>query len=132
MKSLAPCIWQNVLRRPILVLITALVSYGSAQAQESLQYREYEFSGFAGGSFIPESHFSTPVFRSNQETARTVEMEYNTGFMFGARVTQNAGENWAGDLEYTLAIQRLNINNLSPTIQNLSFNTFIHHLSYNV
>src|SRR5262249_8507296 len=113
MKFLAPCISQNVLRRPILVLITALVSCGSALPQEyPLQYREYEFSGFAGGSFIPESHFSTPVFGSNQETSRTVEMEYNTGFMFGARVTQNAGENWAGDLEYTLAIQRLNINNL--------------------
>src|SRR5262245_24576739 len=117
----------------LAALIIALICCGAAFAETPyiLQYREYEITPLVGPSFIPKREFSTPVFGENQVSSRTVEMSYDPGYVIGARVTQNVGDNWASDLEYTFASQRLNFTNLSPTVQNLSLQSFIHNLSYN-
>src|SRR5215471_2481678 len=117
----------------LAALIIALICCGTALAEIPfiLQYREYEISPLVGPSFIPKREFSTPVFLDDHVSSRNVEVRYDPGYMIGARVGQNVGDNWTSDLEYTFASQRLNFTNLSPTVPSLSLQSFVHNLSYN-
>ena len=42
------------------------------------------------------------------------------------------GRVWAADLEYSYSLQNLRFTNLSPDVQRLSVNNYIHHIDYNV
>ena len=117
-----------------LVLAFALccADLASAQTASPPEYREWEFTPFAGGSFAGSYHFPTTVLGSDHETSRTVGMQYNSGYQLGMRVTDNFNELWAADLEYSFALQNLRFTNLSPDLPVLSLNNYTHHFDYNV
>jgi opacity protein-like surface antigen len=117
--------------RAILVLLVCSRP-SLAQVPYEPEHREWEATPFVGQSFSNTSHFRTPVIGSSQESSRTIGMGYSSGLQVGVRVNQNLGDYWGADLEYSFATQYLRFTNLSPTIQNLSLNQYIHHLSYDV
>jgi hypothetical protein len=103
-----------------------------AQDGSSLEHREWEATGFAGGTFTTNFHFPTPVVGSDQEFSRTVGMRHASGYQIGARINDNFNEYWSGGLEYSFAHEDLRFTNLSPAIQSLSLTQYVHYLSYNV
>ena len=113
-----------------IVLVCA--SFVNAQQRTRWSDPEFEASGFAGGSFAEDFHFSTPVSGSTQETSRTVGIHYGSGYQVGARVNQNLNDYWGAALEYSFANQPLQFTNLSPTVQSLSVGQTVHHFLYNV
>jgi opacity protein-like surface antigen len=115
----------------ILALTFVCVQPIFAQAT-SPEHREWEVSGFAGGSFLGDSEFLTLVFGTDQETARTVGLHYGSGYQFGVRVRNYLSNYWAADLEYSFANQPLTFTNLSPDLPSLSVSESVQHLSYNV
>lgn len=114
------------------MLTIACLQPAFAQVSYSLEHREWEVTGFAGRSFVTKSRFSTPVTGSDQESSRTVGIEYASGYETGVRVSQNVNDFWAADLEYSFANQPLTFTNLSPGIESLSLTQYIHDFSYNV
>jgi opacity protein-like surface antigen len=106
--------------------------HACAQVIHPPEYREWEVTGFLGPSFGANFRFPTPVSGADQPLVQNVGMEMKTGYFVGVRATQNLGDYWAADLEYSFAVQPVRFTNLSPTIQNLSLNQYIHHISYNV
>jgi len=116
------------------VFLLALLCCRSAFAQtpSEPEHREWEVSLFLGSSSGSKFEFPTPVLGTDQELSRTVGIRYDAGPLIGVRVNQNLGDFWAADLEYTLANQRVHFTNLSPSIQSLSLNQFINHISYDV
>ena len=115
-----------------LNLVLALCCAQSALAQSSPEYREWEIGGFTGGSFAGTYQFNTAVFGSGRETSRTVGMQYSPGYQVGIRLTQYFNESWDAELEYSYALQNLRFTNLSPDIQAISVNNYIHHIDYNI
>src|SRR5215471_4474509 len=117
-----------------LVLIFALSYPVSALAQTFLppHYRDWEITGFTGGSFIGDYHFSTPVFGSNLESTRTIGVNYGLGYQLGFRLTENVNDYWATDLEYSFTRQNVRFTNLSPDLASLSVKNDVHHIVYNV
>src|SRR5215831_15536600 len=115
-----------------LILVFAVCCSDSALAQISTlpHYREWEITGFTGGSFIGDYHFPTRVFGSDLERSRTVGVEFRPGYQLGFRLTQNVNDSWAADLEYSFAPQYLRITNLSPNVPNLSVKNYVHHIAY--
>jgi len=102
-----------------------------AQDPYAPEHRDWEGSGFSGGSFAGDFSFPTPVSGDGQEGSRTVGVHYASGYQVGARITQNLGDFWAASLEYNFANQPLRFTNLSPGIQSLSLSHNVHHVSYN-
>jgi opacity protein-like surface antigen len=120
-----------ILALPLVCLCGQVVF---AQSPYLLEHRQWEFSGFAGGSFMSgEDEFVTQV-RDNGTalTTRTVGLRYASGYQIGMRVGENLGDFWTADLEYSFANQPLTFTNLSPTIQSLSVGQFVHHWSYSI
>jgi opacity protein-like surface antigen len=126
--------WRNILYRGSLILALAVVCSRSAFAQVSYspQHAEWEVSGFVGGSFGDKFEFPTPVYGNDQRASRTVGMEYDSGYAVGLRVNENLGDYWGAELEYSFANQHLRFTNLSPSIQNLSLNHYLHNITYSV
>jgi hypothetical protein len=118
----------------MIILSLALVCSKPAIAQDgaSLEHRQWESSGFAGGSFTTSFRLPTPVFGSDQEISRTVRMRHASGYEIGARITDNFKASWSGGLEYSFGHQDLRFTNLSPAIQSLSLTQYTHRFSYNV
>jgi hypothetical protein len=118
----------------IIVLAFAVVCSRPAIAQEgtSLEHRQWEATGFAGGDFATNFHLPTPVSGSAQESSRTVGMRHSSGYEIGARIIDNFKPYWSGDLEYSFGHEDLRFTNLSPAIPSLSLTQYIHRLSYNL
>jgi opacity protein-like surface antigen len=68
----------------------------------------------------------------DQQSLRTVGMRYESGYVFGLRISQNVRDYWGADIEYSFANQPLRFTNVSPDIQELSLSHYLHHFSYNV
>jgi hypothetical protein len=119
-------------RMIILSFVFAWARPAIAQEGASLEHRQWEASGFAGGSFATSFRLPTPVSGSDQEFSRAVGMHLASGYLIGARITDNFKESWSGDLEYSFGHENLSFTNLSPVIQSLSLTQYTHRLSYNV
>jgi len=122
--------WRKIFVSGSLVVVVALARSTSGFAQN--ETREWQATLSVGGSFAPKGEFRTGLSGSAQDTSRTVGMKFEPGYLFGFRITQNLGEQWAADLEYSFANQRVRFTNLAPTIQDLQLSHQIHHFSYNV
>ena len=59
-------------------------------------------------------------------------MSYDSGYLVGVRINQNLGDYWAADLEYSFSNQHLTFTNLSPNIQTLKLNQYLHNFTYDV
>jgi hypothetical protein len=118
----------------MIMLSFAIACARPAVAQEgsSPEHRQWEASGFTGGSLGTNFRLPTTVFGSDQESSRTVGMRQASGYLIGARITDNFKESWSGDLEYTFGHENLSFTNLSPDIQSLSLTQYTHRFSYNV
>jgi outer membrane protein W len=116
----------------ILLFILASPWPAFSQASPALKHRKFEAGGFAGGSFIPKSSFSTSVSGSAVETSRDVGMEFADSYQVGFRVGEHFGDFWGSDLEYSFANQPLRFTNLAPSIERLALSQSIHRFSYNV
>jgi outer membrane protein W len=115
----------------ISFLLMVFVSSESGFAQRNeWPYREWEVAGFAGGSFVGNFRFPTPVSGSSQ--TQTVGMHYASGYQVGLRITENVRDGIAVDVEYSFANQPLRFTNLTPEIPSLSVGHSVQHLSYNV
>jgi len=123
-------IWRRLLLISLFVAI-ACFKTERAQGADGPEHREWETSGFAGGSFMQSIQRTTRVLGSDKETSRTVGLNYATSYQIGIRVSENLGNYWAANLEYSFANQPLTFTNLSPDIQRLSLSHSVHHFSYN-
>jgi outer membrane protein W len=122
-----------VLKRSLILWIVLAYSRSAfAQSSETPEYRDWEVSGFVGGSSGSKFQFPTPVSGSDQESFRTVGMRVASSYQLGARVNQYVNDFWAADLEYSVAVQDLTFTNISPSIQSLRLTQFVHHFIYNV
>src|SRR5262245_62134278 len=119
-------------RSLILVITLAYSTLAFAQRSYVIENRGWEGTGFAGAALGDKLHFPTPVSGGVEPTSRTVDMQIDSGYLFGARVTENLGDYWNAALEYSFANQWLRFTNLSPSIQSLSLEQFVHNLTYNV
>src|SRR5262249_9141130 len=113
-----------------VVCICSQVAF--AQQSYPLRYRQWEVSGFAGGSFMSaESEFPTQVTDNGQVTGvRTVGLHWGSGGQIGFRLGENLGEYWTANLEYSFANQPATLTNLSPTVQSLTLSQSVNHFSY--
>src|SRR6267142_825060 len=87
----------------ILVLTLTCFRPAFAQVSYSPEHREWEVSGFLGGSFGGNFQFPTTVSGDSQGSSRTVGMHYASGYQIGMRVTQNLGDSWAAALHQSFA-----------------------------
>jgi opacity protein-like surface antigen len=120
--------------RASLILISVLLfaKYASAQDKYPIEHREWEVTGFTGTSAGNSFEFPTTVLGNSGQSSRTVGMHYSSGYLVGVRINQNLGDFWAADLEYSFSNQFLRFTNLSPSIQSLSLDHFLHNFTYNV
>lgn len=116
----------------IPVVCAILAGAPAVLAQDPDLTYQYEFSGFGGGSFVPDLHLLTQVSGSSTETSRTVGMSFASAYQLGVRINENLGAYWSADLEYSFANQPVRFTNLSPTIPDLTLGQSVHHLTYNV
>jgi len=80
-----------VLRGSLIFTLTLACS-SSVFAQSYKEYREWEGTLFAGTSIARSFQFSTPLDGAPPHLSRTVGVEYNSGYLLGARVDQNLGD----------------------------------------
>jgi len=101
---------------------------------DALHYRDWETSGFGGGSFMAgPSRFVTQVLSDGSaKGVRTVGLDYGSGYQFGYRVGENLGQYWAADLEYSFANQPFRMTNVSPTVQEISLGQSVNHFAYSI
>jgi len=113
-----------------LFLLSALSSLVAAQVQQAARHEEWEASFFGGFASVGDQSSLTPV--EGQSSARSVGLDYKNGYLLGARVTQNLGDTFGAELEYSFADQPLDFINLRPSLPKLSVKHNIHSIVYSV
>jgi len=103
-----------------------------AQGVYKPAYGEWEFSVFAGGSFIGSDVHETPVEESTHSSSRDVGLSYGSGGRFGIRVTNNRWQHWGTSFEYTFSNQPITFTNLSDSMPSLGLGHAIHRFAYDV
>jgi opacity protein-like surface antigen len=108
-----------------------ILAAGQAAAQVWVPPAEnkWEISLFGGGSFRGSDTYDTPV---QGGLSRAVGLDFADGYLVGARVTENLGERFAAELDYTLSNHPLQFSNLRPDLPTLNVNHRVHNLTYNV
>src|ERR1051325_904478 len=124
--------WRRASWKTSLVIVVTLLECVAAYPQDTAppEHRDWEVSGFAGRSYAGKFQFATPVTDNGQQSTRDVGLEYRSGNLVGVRIHENLNDYWAAAMEYSFAAQPVRFVNLSPAIQNLSLNQYIHHLAY--
>lgn len=114
-----------------LLIIIAALSCVPTMGQGPLYGRndKWEFSVFAGSSHRGEHVFVTPF---ESVSTRNVTLRFAPGYLVGARITQNLGEHFGAELDYSLANQPLEFRNLTPTLQSVSLDHRVHNVTYTV
>lgn len=103
-----------------------------AQADYSLQNREWETSVSVGASVVRDFSFPTRVSGNGAETSRTVGVHYANGYQVSWWITQNLSDYWTAELGYIFANQPLRFSNLSPDVESLSLSQYVHNMPYSV
>lgn len=116
-------------------LVTLLVSLAlcttvQAQLQYPNLYKEWEVAALFGAGFAGDKSSQTPV--EGQSEARLVGLDYSSGFMLGARLTQNLKQKMGAELDYAYTNQPLTFLNLSPAIPKLSVSHGVHSFVYSI
>lgn len=88
---------------------------------------KWEFSGFFGTSHFEDALFETPVEGGD---TRTVGLDSATGYVVGARVTENLGQHFGAELEYAYANHPLTFVSLRPNLPSLALDHRVHKLAY--
>ncbi len=114
---------------PVLSIWILLTSGVLAQGLAGPPENKWEFSIFTGVSFLGDRTFVTPVEGGGTQD---VDLNFDSSYLVGARITENLGDHFGADFEYTLANQPLSFVNLSPAVPVLDLEHKIHKLSYSV
>jgi opacity protein-like surface antigen len=115
-----------------LVIACVCVQSVFGQSSYAPENKDWEFSGFAGGSFLGKFQFPTTISGGGQQGSQNVGMHYGSGYELGLRLSENLGNSWGSDLEYSFATQPLTFTNLSPTIPSLALSHTVNHFTYSV
>lgn len=111
----------------ILLQCPLLAQYSQGYVQ---QQKKWEFSFLAGVSSSGDQTSSTPI--SGQELTRNVGLEYASGYLVGFRITENLGEHFGAELEYSFANQPMAFRNLRPNLPRLELDHREHSVVYDV
>jgi opacity protein-like surface antigen len=118
--------------RYLLLLITAFTCIPAlAQAPVVIppESEKWEFSIFAGSSHRGGDVFATP---GEGTGARNVGLDFASGYMVGARITENLGQRLGAELDYTLANQPLQFTDLAPGLPSLGLSHRVHGITYTI
>jgi len=116
--------------RYLLIMIAAL-SCVPVMGQASVYGRndKWEFSIFAGSSHRGEDVFETPF---EGVGSRDVTLRFAPGYLVGARISQNLGQYFGAELDYSLANQPVEFRNLTPTLQVVNLDHRVHNVTYTI
>ena len=101
----------------------------SAQIPRPRNDNRWEVSVFFGLSALGDETFVTPV---EGGTTRDVGLNFDSGYLLGARIAEHLGPRLAAELEYALANQPLLFVDLSPSLPELELDHKVHKLAYSV
>ncbi len=113
-----------------LFLFFVISSLVSAQPQRIFNHAEWEASIFGGFASASDQSSLTPT--EGVTSAREVGLDYKDGYLLGARITQNLGQKFGAELEYSFADQPLDFINLRPSLPTLGVRHNIHSIIYSV
>ncbi len=118
-------------KRFFWIFLPLLLLDGMASAQIIYPARtdKWEFSGFFGiNKPTGDDSFLTPV---SDGSTQLVSLDSETGYVVGARITQNLRNFFAAELEYSFANQRAALVNLSPALPRFDLRQKVHTVNYN-
>ncbi|MGH9340231.1 MAG: outer membrane beta-barrel protein [Acidobacteriota bacterium] len=93
------------------------------------EFDKWEVSAFFGVSYLDDNTFATA-----QEGGQTqlVGLNFANGYVAGARITENLGENFGAELEYSYANHPMTFENLAQDLPRLDRHHHVHKLSYSI
>jgi opacity protein-like surface antigen len=101
-----------------------------AQWTGSYSEQKWEVSFFGGVNFGNEQESLTPI--DGKESGMLVTRDAASGFLIGARVTENRGAHFSAELDYTYANQPLGFLNLNSELPRLDLSHQVHTAVYSV
>jgi len=116
--------------RYLLIMIAAVscvpvMSQGSADGRND----KWEASVFAGSGYRGEHVFATPF---EGVGSRDVTVRFSPGYLVGARISENLGQYFGAELDYSLGNQPVEFRNLSPTLPLVNIDHRAHNIAYTV
>lgn len=114
-----------------LMIIAWIPAAVVAQSRDP-EHRDWEIGFFGAISSLGERTTNTPVLGVSGQTSRQVGLKYSRGAEFGMRITQNFGQHWGANLEYSFSNQPLTFKNLADTIPTFPAGHAIHRAAYEV
>jgi opacity protein-like surface antigen len=116
-----------------LIPASMLLSASPAFSQRTTytEHRQWEVTGFLGGSFVNKMELPTSII-GDSSGSQNVGLRYASGYHLGAKITEHLSDFWGADLEYSFSNQPLRFENLSPELDSLALSHSIHHFSYNI
>ncbi len=108
-------------------LITVLCTWTSAQVIYPQKPDKWEFSVFYGMSHGTDREMATPVADGSSQA---VGFHLATGYVVGARITENLGTRFGAELDYNMSNHPLLFSNLSPSIQRVDVDQRVHNITY--
>ncbi len=88
---------------------------------------KWEFSGFFGFGGAGNDTHVTPV---EEGTTQNVQLDLEQSYVVGLRITENRGQYFGAELEYSFANQPLSFRGLSPTVPFLALDHRVHKFAY--
>ena len=88
---------------------------------------KWEVSGFFGFGGAGDDTYVTPV---EGGTPQNVRLDLEQSYVMGLRITENRGQYFGAELEYSFANQPLSFRGLSPTVPSLALDHSVHKLAY--
>lgn len=90
---------------------------------------KWEFSFFVGGSHLGEESAATPV---EDGSSQQVDLQSSGRTLLGVRITENLGQHFGAELEYSLADHPLEFRNLRAGLARLEVNHKVHKVAYSI
>lgn len=113
-----------------LLIIIAVLSCVPATGQGTYARKDkWEFSVFAGAGYRGQDVFLTSF---EGGVARNVTLKFAPGYIAGVRISENLGERLGAELDYSLANQPVEFQNLTPTLPVVNFDHRVHNVSYTI
>jgi len=118
-------------RLSLTALVLALMSLsGFGQQQYANSNSKWEASFFGG--FGTATDHDSKVLVDGGDATRIVTLNYASGFLVGARVTENLNRTASAELEYTFTNQPMAFLNLRPGLDRLDLDHYTHSFVYSI
>ncbi|HXK62608.1 MAG TPA: outer membrane beta-barrel protein, partial [Acidobacteriota bacterium] len=116
--------------RYLLIIISGLFCFPlMAQAPFSYRNDKWELSFFTGSSHRGDDIYVTPLEGGG---TRDVGLRFASGYLIGGRITENLGQHFGAELDYSLSNQPVQFRNLAPLIPAVNFDHRVHSIAYTV